>query len=345
MRALALVCLGITTLIPEAGAETRAKPTQVTAASAIRTGSTNVGSTNFGNGHAAQSTAGSPAYVIIANSGDRTKRSFAVQLERRTTEIELQRIAADIRFSDLGIEDASTVVMFYLPGMKLGHGVWAHAFFAGVTKSDNTAAQEPKITIVGLSIAEEERLILAARTDNRNLVGAWLTSAPAPVGKLTLYRDKGRMFAEWGLRDGTSFAEEVVETALADGSWRYDRRDGGTGEYLRMTADGTLELRDRQDVVTSTQTIKRHPGDFNLAVAKTNQTKGVEVKLSEGRAAQDKTDSKKLSSLGGKGTIITTTVGSVTTTAGTTDKTAKTKTALPVDQTTDSDALANVMFR
>jgi hypothetical protein len=334
MRALALVCLGITILTPEAGAETRAQSTISAQPSAIRTGSTN----------AVLAPVNSIPYTIIANSGDKAKRSFAVQLERRVNEHDLKRIATDIRFSDIGIADASTIVMFYLPGMKLGHGVWAHAFFPGTDTVDQRATQEPKVTIVGLSITEEERLVLAARADSRTLVGAWLTAAPAPVGKLTLYRDKGRMFSEWGLRDGTSFSEEVVETALPDGSWRYDRRDGGTGDHMRMTPEGDLELRDRQDVITSTQTIKRQPGDFNLAVAKSNQTRGTELKLGEGKTAPDKGDSKKLSSLGGKGTIMSTT-GSATTTAGTTDKTAKTKTALPVDQTNDPDALANVMFR
>jgi hypothetical protein len=194
-------------------------------------------------------------YAIIANGGDRSKRSFAVQLQRRVSEADLKRIAGDIRNTDLGIQDASTVVMFYLPGMKLGHGVWAHAFFAKTEAEVARAAQEPKVTIVGLSMAEEERLVLAARADGRNLVGAWLTAVP--VGKVTLYRDKGRMFAEWGLRDGSRFTEEVVETALAEGGWRYDGRDGGTGEHLRMTPDGDLELRDRHHNGANHQTAAR----------------------------------------------------------------------------------------
>jgi hypothetical protein len=335
MRALALVCLGITILIPEAGAQTRGNSPTPEPTTTIRTGSTNVN----------VSPAGSMPYAIIANGGDRSKRSFAVQLERRISEADLKRIAGDIRNTDLGIQDASTVVMFYLPGMKLGHGVWAHAYFPETGAQVSRTAQEPKITIVGLSMADEDRLVLAARTDSRNLVGAWLTAVP--VGKVTLYREKGRMFAEWGLRDGSRFTEEVVEVALAEGGWRYDRRDGGTGEHLRMTPDGDLELRDRHDIITTAQTIKRQPGDFNLAIAKTNQVKGTDAKISEGKSPIDKNGAKKLAA--GRGTIVITTVGSATTTATTTasanDKTSKPKTALPDDKVADPDSLANVIFR
>jgi hypothetical protein len=333
MRALALVCLGITILTPEAGAESRVKPT-VPAPASIRTGSTNFNPTST-----------AIPYAIIANSGDDTRRSFAVQLERRVTENDLKRIASDIRLTDSGIEAASAVMMFYLPGMKLGHGVWAHAYFQPTDASTQKASQEPKVTIVGLSIAEEERLVLDARQDSRNLVGAWLTATPAPVGKLTLYREKGRLFAEWGLRDGARFAEEVVETVLSEGGWRYDRREGGTGDHMRVTPEGDLQLRDRNDIITVTQTIKRQPGDFNMAVAKSNQSKIPEVKLSEGKTSADKAaPERKLSSNSVKGTIITT-VGSATTSAGSLDKTAKTKTAQPTEQAADPDALANVIFR
>ncbi len=334
MRAFTLVCLGITILTPEAGAETRAKP--AAPASVIRTGSTNP-----------NVTATAIPYAIIANSGDDTRRSFAVQLEGRVGDSDLKRIASEIRHTDSGIETASAVMMFYLPGMKLGHGVWAHAFFQPSDVQAKKTHQEPKVTIVGLSIAEEERLVLSARQDSRNLVGAWLTATPAPVGKLTLFREKGRLFVEWGLRDGARFTEEVIETALAEGGWRYDRRDGGAGDHMRITPEGNLELRDRQDVITATQTIKRQPGDFNMAVAKTNQAKGTDVKLSEGKVSADKSAAdKKLSSASAsaKGTIITT-VGSATTTAGSTDKAVKTKTALPVDQAVDADATANAIFR
>jgi hypothetical protein len=339
MRAIALVCLGMTILVSEASAETRTKPAQPIAAatSAIRTGSTNLN----------LAPSGTP-YAIIANSGDRAKRSFAVQLERRVTETDLKRIATDIRLTDLGIKDASAVVMFYLPGMKLGHGVWAHAFFPATDAPEQKATQEPKVTIVGLSIAEEERLVLTARQDSRNIVGAWLTAAPAPVGKLTLYREKGRLFSEWGLRDGARFSEEVVETALPEGGWRYDRRDGGAGDHMRMTPEGDLQLRDRHDVVTGTQTIRRQPGDFNLAIANTNQSKSADIKLNQTKITAeksllDRSESKKPVTSVGKGNVITT-IGSVTTTASGTDNTVKTKTASPTEQP-DPDSLANVTFR
>jgi hypothetical protein len=219
MRALALACLGMTISIPDAGAETRSGPAASAVASTIRTGSTNVA--------APPRTAIS--YHVLASSGDISKRSFAVQLERRVAHADLQQIAAEIRNADAE-RAATSVIMFYLPGMKVGHGVWAHAYFQSSGEPPDTAPNA-KITIVGLTVADEERLTMDARRDPRNLIGSWLTATPAPAGKLTLYREKGRLFAEWGLRDGSRFAEEVVETALPEGSWRYDRRDGGAADH------------------------------------------------------------------------------------------------------------------
>jgi hypothetical protein len=209
MRAFALVCLGMSILIPGARAETRGKAVAPARASNIQTSSTN---------HTVTPAVAPSAYAVLANSGDHTQRSFAVQLERRVSDADLKHLADEIRSTDAE-SSAATVIMFYLPGMKIGHGVWAHTYYPPSSgTADQKAATEPKVTIVGLTIAEEERLIQDARRDSRNLIGAWLTATPAPVGKLTLYREKGRLFAEWGLRDGARFSEEVTETALPDNS-------------------------------------------------------------------------------------------------------------------------------
>ena len=336
MRALALACFGMTILIPGAGAETRDKPATSATASTIRTGSTNV----------ALTPRAAVSYAVLAAAGDDLKRSFAVQLERRVTDADLKLIAAEIRHADAATA-ATAVIMFYLPGMKIGHGVWAHAYFAAARGTpDAHDASDGKVTIVGLTVAEAERLIQDARRDSRNLIGAWLTATPAPVGKLTLYREKGRLFAEWGLRDGRRFAEEFVETALPEGSWRYDRRVGGAADHMHVTATGELELRDRDNSTTTTELIKREPGDFNLAIAYSNQ-----VKLSEGKGGS-KVDARKLADVNKfSDTASVVTVGSGTTTAGslsnvsTTDKPAKTNTALPAKPAADANALANVIFR
>jgi hypothetical protein len=202
------------------------------------------------------------SYEVLAESGDAAKRVVAVRLERRVHEAELKRIAAEIRMSEAS-RAPKAVVMFYLPGMKVGHGIWAHVYFA----------PEPKVTVTGLTMADEERLVSDVRRDNRPLIGAWLTAAPAPVGKLTIYREKGRLFAEWGLRDGVRFAEEVTETALPEGGWRYDRRGGGgAGDLLLLSPSGTLDLVDRDGVVTGTQVINRPvpdaKGDARVADSK-----------------------------------------------------------------------------
>ena len=354
MRALALVCLGITILAPQVNAETRTKAASASP-STIRTGSTNTASAHRSIVALPANTAATA--TLIAASGDATKRSFAVQLDRRETESNLLRIATEIRDDDAQ-PAASAVVMFYLPGMKVGHGVWAHAFFPKSNETNGAAAAaDARLTIVGLTMADEERLTLDVRRDPRNLVGAWLTTAPAPVGKLSLFRDKGRLFAEWSIRDGRRFAEEVVETALPGGDWRYDRRVGGAGDHMLMTANGDLELRDRDDVATSTEVIKREPGDFNLAVAQSNQArvnlaKIADTKVSANVAGKRIVDHNPTAAPNPtKGTVVVS-AGSVVTLSDSTlapdkssrDKATK-KTAQPTEPTPEANKLADVIFR
>jgi hypothetical protein len=250
----------------------------------------------------------SAAYEVVADSGTNDKRIFAVQLERRVAEPELKRIAGEIRDSEAK-SAITAIMMFYLPGMRVGHGVWAHVYYS----------PDPKVTIVGLTTAEEERLIGDVRRDNRSLIGAWLTASPAPVGKLTLYRERGRLFAEWALRDGARFTEEVLESTLPGGGWRYDRRDGGAGDHMLLTTAGTLELRDRDDVSTLTQAVIRNAVDLRVseqrAEAKGNDFKPGDIKPGDGRSDARSAKLTPGSKSADSGAVTITNVGSGTTTS------------------------------
>jgi hypothetical protein len=248
-----------------------------------------------------------PSYEVLAESGSSDKRVFAVQLERRVSELALRRFASEIRGSET-IKAETAVMMFYLPGMKVGHGVWAHVYYT-------PGQPDPKVTIVGLTTAEEERLVGDVRRDARSLIGAWLTASPAPLGKLTLYRERGRLFAEWGLRDGARFNEEVVETALAGGGWRYDRRDSGAGDHMLLTVSGALELRDRDDVPTPTQAVIRNAVDLRGGEQRAD-AKGNDVKPPEFKAGEIKASDAKSAKLHAPGATITP-IGSATTTSAT----------------------------
>jgi hypothetical protein len=218
-------------------------------------------------------------HEILADATSNGRRMVAVQIERRTTENDLKRIASEIRStaSTDGRAAATTIVTFYLPYMKIGHGVWAHAY----------CTPEPTVRIVGLTLAEEERLTADARRDSRPLIGAWLTAAPAPVGKLTIYREKGRLFAEWGLRDGVGFAEEIIETKLPDdGGWRYDRRSDNAGDHLRLSPTGEMDLLDREGTVTATQAIALAPVDPKVADGKTGDGKSPDGKAAKTATGQ-----------------------------------------------------------
>jgi hypothetical protein len=159
------------------------------------------------------------------------RRYVAVVMSRRIMETEIERIADAVRAKEKMAFD-KTIVNFYLPGMKLGQGAWAIASY-------NPAR---KIQIVGLRLDEEETAAAEAAADPRRLIGVWLTAPPAAPGRLTLYRDGVKIFAERRLRDGSKSVEELTESRDKR-SRRFEPLSGGTQAFV-ITPDGAMELRD-----------------------------------------------------------------------------------------------------
>ena len=185
-------------------------------------------------------------------STDTSRRFVAVVLGKRIAEADIGRIADLVRAKEKAPYER-TLVNFYLPGMKIGQGAWA------------TAAYNPalKVAIVGIRLDEEQSAIADVAADQRSLVGVWLTAPPAAPGRLTIYRDGAKIFAEWRLRNGNKSLEELSESR--DGRGRKLAPLAGGSEYFYLAGSGELELRDGQTLVA---TAERLPGVTEAAPPK-----------------------------------------------------------------------------
>ena len=171
-------------------------------------------------------------------SSETSRRVVAVVLAKRLAEAEIGRIADIVRAKEKAPFER-TIVNFYLPRMKIGEGAWAAAIY-------NPGL---KISIVGLRLDEEQAAIAEAANDQRPRVGVWLTAPPAAPGRLTIYLDGARAFAEWRLRNGDKSVEELIETRDPKGR-RFATKTGGADYYL-ITWNGELELRDGQSIIAT----------------------------------------------------------------------------------------------
>lgn len=163
-------------------------------------------------------------------------RYVAIAVPRRLAESDLARIADLVRAKEKAPFE-KTVVNFYLPGMKVGQGAWATATYAPTLK----------VAIVGLRLDEEQSAQAEVAADRRDLIGVWLTAPPAAPGRLTLYREGGRVFGEWRLRNGAKSVEALVESRDPRGR-RFGLAAGGADNYL-LGWNGELALRDGTAVI------------------------------------------------------------------------------------------------
>ena len=110
-----------------------------------------------------------------------------------------------------------------------------------------------KIVVNGLTAEEEQAFAAEVENDHRNVVGAWLTGAPAVPGRLMIFREKNRLFAEWRVRGGHRTVDEVVESRGSRGH-RFDI-PGDDSQYYVMLPGGALELRDKTALIAVAERI------------------------------------------------------------------------------------------
>lgn len=182
------------------------------------------------------------SYKIVSEDGSEGRRSISIRLPGRVSEVEIKRMADDL-IAKRRATSGRVVVRFFLDGMALDQAPWATA----------TYQSDLKIAISGLKLEEEELYLSELRHDRRQIVGAWLTSPPAVPGRLAIYREKGKVFAEWRLRNGLKTVDELEESRVNRGR-RYDVKGENAGHFM-VTAAGVLEMRDADRLIAVAERI------------------------------------------------------------------------------------------
>jgi hypothetical protein len=182
-----------------------------------------------------------PAYHAVSEDFSEQRRAVYVRVDRRIDEEDLLRIAAQVEARGKK-PFARTYVNFILPGMPVNQGAWASVLFA----------PEPKVMVHGLSRLDEEMFLSEHRADTRPLLGSWLTSPPAAPGRLTIYSDHGKVFAEWRLRGGQKTVDELHDTTTKSAR-RFDVPGGG---YYVLTRSGELEIWDKSTLIATAERIR-----------------------------------------------------------------------------------------
>lgn len=181
-------------------------------------------------------------FKIVSEDVSSERRLVAVRLPGRIADPELRRLAEDIQ-KRARASAPRTVVRFHLPGMPLDQTPWAVATFQ----------PELKVAISGLRLEEEQLLKAEVQADRRQLIGAWLTSPPAIPGRLSIFRDKSKTFAEWRLRSGLKTVEELSESRIGRGRLYTVNGEGAT--HFLVTAAGELELREGETPIATGEPI------------------------------------------------------------------------------------------
>lgn len=186
-----------------------------------------------------------PHHQIISEDVSEKRRSVSVRVDQRLDEADALRIATEIHRRQK-IASGRSYVNFFLPGVPASQGAWASVMFN----------PEPKFLAHGLKREDEQALIAEHRSDPRPLLGSWLTSPPAATGRLTIYSDGGRIYAEWRLKNGQRTVEELKDASGTHGR-RFDLVGGGS---YALTRSGDLEIWSGPTLVAVGERIRAEAG-------------------------------------------------------------------------------------
>lgn len=166
------------------------------------------------------------------------KRSLDIRLNRKTSEDVLRLIAIKLKNADER-EYQRTFIVYFLPGMRVGGGAWATTHF------------DPNLTvrILGLTSEEESSLISEPQKPSREVIGRWLDETPFIGGRITIYRERGKLHMERKFKDGSSLSKDMVEKSSSRGR-RFEEREGSSvGEYYLIDRQGNLQVGDQDGLI------------------------------------------------------------------------------------------------
>ena len=114
-------------------------------------------------------------------------------------------------------------------------------------------AQHLKIVVNGLTAEEEQAFAAEVENDHPQRSRCVVDRRPAVPGRLMIFREKNRLFAEWRVRGGHRTVDEVVESRGSRGH-RFDI-PGDDSQYYVMLPGGALELRDKTALIAVAERI------------------------------------------------------------------------------------------
>lgn len=174
-----------------------------------------------------------PTHAVFSEDYGDKRRTVSVRLDQRVDDAEALRLAAHIH-ARAKQQVQRTYINLYLAALPVAQGPWASVIYA-----PNASGEiEAKLQVLGLKREDEQALVAEHRADTRPLVGSWLTSPPAALGRLTIFTERGRVYGEWRLRNGQKTIDELKDVS-AGANRRFEVLGGG--QYA-VTRAGDLEL-------------------------------------------------------------------------------------------------------
>ncbi len=182
--------------------------------------------------------------TIDTNTVPGIKRSLDIRLNKTVSEETLRAIAIKLK-ADEPRDFERTFIAYYLPDMAVGAGAWATTHF------------NPKleVRVLGLTAEAEKMLAKEPAHDSREVIGRWLDSSPFVGGRITIFRDSGKVYFEQTFKDGSALTEELLEKPSSIGQ-RYNMAIASyTGDHWIIDGRGNLQIRDNQGLITTAKKI------------------------------------------------------------------------------------------
>lgn len=173
------------------------------------------------------------------------KRDIDVRLSQKISADDLRSIAIKLRNADPNRYER-TFIGYYLPGMEIGAGSWATTHF-----NPNLDVQ-----ILGLTTSQEKLLTQHSDDTSRETIGVWLDERLFLESRITIFREKGKLFMEYLHKDGSSGKREIVERDSPLGR-RFERIGGSSaGDHQIIDSSGNLQFRDNEGLIGTAKRIQ-----------------------------------------------------------------------------------------
>jgi hypothetical protein len=175
--------------------------------------------------------------IIGSDSLPGVIRNLNVRLSRKVSEQTLRAIALKLKAQPPAYD--RTIIYYYLPGMTVGAGAWATTHFT----------PELEVRILGLTVDDEKKLLTQPEPTNREMIGRWLDESPFVGSRITIFREKGKLFIEQMYKDGSGHKKELVERKSPLGRRFNEIERSRNGDHWILGSDGNLQVRDNDGLI------------------------------------------------------------------------------------------------